>query len=401
VRGPVEAVLESLGVSMRKKKKARRPGRAASRAVAGGSQRQQPALPRAVDPEQDPDLEEGLMVSPVDRGWRRFLPPSAATILERDRPVAEMFAEIPADEPMWTWSEDLEPESTEDLVRDEYPHLTDDEVARVTAEWDARDAAVRSEHHRRFTALCDALGVAEPEGTFTDLYRLCLQVGIAEERTCDGVPWVFPATAARNVLDILPPASDLAADERAAQEQASGVRLWETGSMLYGEYAGQVLELFSRDAGCETVTTSIARVARLLDVPEAVARQALAHLTSVIPGFRRSHMSCSHDPLTVPAHRVITLTVDWAAHDIDKGFARSPAQLAGLACVTCGADYRADPARTAVVAGPAGADPQQNPLVACAGLCAAECGSPSGTGQPVPPLEERVLLLQQAASAGS
>jgi Family of unknown function (DUF6042) len=385
---------------MPKKKKSRRPARAARRVGAARNKLRSPASPRDVGPGEDGGALAPLRVSGVDTWWRRFLPRSALTVLDRDRPVAEVFGEIPADEAMWTWDGDEEDERTEDLVRDEFPHLTQDEVALVAVEWDAHDAEVRSAHRRRFTTLCDALGMAEPTSTFADLYRFCLQVGIAEERDCDGVPWVFPAPTARNVLDILSPDSDLAAAERAAQERDAAERLWETEGMLYGEYAEQIMGLFGEHMAREAVTTSIQRLARFLGIPEAAARHALAYMTSAIPGFGRSHMLCSHDPLSVPAHRVITLSVDWEAHDIDKGIAWSPAQQAGVACISCGADYRDARGRIPVVAGPAGTDPQQIPLVACQGMCAASYGSPAGTGQPVPPLEDRVLVLERLSAGG-
>ena len=126
---------------MPKKKKSRRPSRAARRATAAKNRPKPPAFPHAVDPEQGPEAGP-LMVPRADTGWLRFLPPSAASILDRNRPVAEMFGEISADEPMWTWWEDEEDESPEELARDEYPHLTDDEVTQVAAEWDVSPAAL-------------------------------------------------------------------------------------------------------------------------------------------------------------------------------------------------------------------------------------------------------------------
>jgi hypothetical protein len=246
-------------------------------------------------------------------------------ILDAEQPVAEMFRKIPAGEPMWTWWQDQEDVSTENLVRDQFPHLSQDDVAMLAAEWAAEEDEIRSAHRHRFTALCNALGVTEPGGTFADLYQFCLQIGVADERAVDGAPWVFPTPTARNVLEILPPDSDLAAAERAAQEHAASQMLWETGWMLHGEHAEQIIDLFAEGTKRDTVTTSIQRLARLLDAPEDAARHAVAHLASPIPDFGRSHMSCSHNPLTVPAHRVITLTVDWKAHDIDKGITRSSA----------------------------------------------------------------------------
>jgi hypothetical protein len=106
-------------------------------------------------------------------------------------------------------------------------------------------------------------------------------------------------------------------------------------------------------------------------------------------------MSCTADPLMVPAHRVITLAVDWEAHDLDKGLVRSAEQVAGVACIDCGTDYRRHPEWPQVVAGLAGAAPDPEPLVACRGTCAARHGSATGTGQPVPPIENRILLLKQ------
>ncbi|MBV9208078.1 MAG: hypothetical protein JO037_22370 [Actinobacteria bacterium] len=222
---------------------------------------------------------------------------------------------------MWTWAEDLEDDdSTESFVRDEYPHLAPGDVAAVAAEWDVQEAKVRSGCRRRFTALCDALGMTEPKGTFADLYQFCLRIGIAEERARDGVPWVFPAPTARDVLDVLPADSELAAAERDAQEHAASERLWETELMLYGEYTEQIIDLFSGGGARETVTISIQRPARRLGIPEAAARHALAHLTSPFPMFGRSHMSCSDDPLAVPAHRVITLTVGLGGARLGQGF---------------------------------------------------------------------------------
>lgn len=187
---------------------------------------------------------------------------------------------------------------------------------------------------------------------------------------------MFPAPTARNVLDILSPDSDWAAAERAAQERDAAERLWVTEGMLYGEYAEQIMGLFGEQMAREAVTTSIQRLARFLAIPEAAARHALAHMTSAIPGFGRSHMLCSHDPLSVPAHRVIRLSVDWKAHDIDKGIARSPAQQAGVACISCGADYRDARGWIPVVAGQAGTDPQQN--------TAKQRPMPGGRGSPRP-----------------
>jgi len=115
--------------------------------------------------------------------------------------------------------------------------------------------------------------------------------------------------------------------------------------------------------------------------------------------FGRAHMSCTADPLTVPAHRVITLAVDWEAHDLDKGFTRTPEQLAGVACIDCGTDYQQHPERPQVTAGRAGAAPGPGPLVACRGTCAAERGSATGTGHPVPPIEDRILRLKQLTAA--
>jgi len=85
------------------------------------------------------------------------------------------------------------------------------------------------------------------------VYPFCLQVGLVKERTCDGVPWVFPAPTARNVLDVLSPDSDLAAAERDAQERAANERLWQTEWMLYGEYAEQIIDLFKGGNARETV----------------------------------------------------------------------------------------------------------------------------------------------------
>lgn len=379
----------------KKKKKTRRPARADRRASAVRNRSLSSASARDVGLEHDPDSPGLPGLSRPDIGWLRFLPPSAGDILDAERPVAELFGKVPADEPMWAWAEDLEDGSTEDLVRDEYPHLGQDEVAVIVAEWDAHEDEIRFGRRRRFTALCDALGMTEPEGTFADLYQFCLRVGIAEERPVGGEPWVFPVPQARDVLDVLPADSDLAAAERAAQEHAASERLWETEWMLYGEYTEQIIDLFSDGTTGEAVTTSIGRLARLLGAPEAAARHAVAHLTSPIPMFGRSHMWCSADPLTVPAHRVITLAVDWDAHDTDKGLKQSPAQLAGVACAACGTDYRAFPERAQVVPGPAGDGLQPTPLVVCRGTCAAGYGSPAGTGQPVPPIDDRVLLLEQ------
>ena len=111
--------------------------------------------------------------------------------------------------------------------------------------------------------------------------------------------------------------------------------------------------------------------------------------------FGRSHMWCSADPLTVPPHRVITLAVDWDAHDTDKGLKQSPAQLAEVACTACGTDYRAFPERAQVVPGPAGAWTSRPRWWHAGAPCAAGYGSPAGTGQPVPPIDDRVLPLDQ------
>jgi hypothetical protein len=345
-----------------------------------------------VNPGEDP-VPTGLRGPDV--GWLRLLPPSACDVLDAERPVAELFGKIPVDEPMWTWGEDLEEGSTEDLVRDEYPHLSDDEVAMLVAEWDAENATNRAEQRRRFTALCDALGMPEPEGTFADLYQFCLRIGIAEEREVNGEAWVIPTPQARDVLDVLPADSALAAGERAFRERDAPQRAWEADWMRYSEHTERIIDLFSDGTPGGPVTTSIQRLARLLDAPEDTVRHALAHLTSPVPEFGRAHMSCTADPLTVPAHRVITLAVDWEAHDLDKGFTRTPEQLAGVACIDCGTDYRQHPQRPQVVAGLAGAEPSGEPLVACQGTCAAEHGSATGTGQPVPPIEDRVLRLTQ------
>lgn len=382
------------------KKKARRPERAGRRAGAAGNRPAATAIARDRDrePQEAADSSpEGLGLRDADRGWLRFLPPSAATILELERPLTDMFREIPADEPMWTWGEDLdENESTEDLVRHYSPHLTADEVTAVAAGLDAD--AHRARHRRRFTAPCDALGGAEPEGTFADLYQFCLLIGVAEERTREGVAWVLPVPTARNVLEVLPPDSDLASAEGAAQDMDTRLRLWDSETLLYGDPAEDILDLFSGGTGREAMTTSIQRLGRFLGLPEDAARHALAHLTGVNPVFGRSRATCSDDPLTVPAHRVNTVTMDWEAHDIDMGHEPSPGQLAGVECIACGIDYRESPERTPVVAGPAGADTRQNPLIACQGSCAAGFGSPGGTGQPVPPIEDRVLILEQLAA---
>jgi len=378
------------------KKKTRRPARAGRRAAA--SCRPVPSgLPDATAAGQEP--WPGPPRRPIaDAGWLRFLPPSAGDILDTEQLVTDMFRKVAADEPLWTWSEDLEDTpSTEDLVWDEFPHLSPGEVAEVAAEWDAQEDEVRSGHRRRFTSLCSALAMAEPDGTFTDLYQFCLRVGLAEERAVGGQPWVFPNPEPRNVLDVLPPASDLAAAERAEQEREAAEQAWEDEWMRC-EHAEDIISLLSDGTGGKPATTSIQRLTRLLDAPEDEIRRAIAHLARPIPRFGRSHMTCSHDPLTVPAHKVITLAIDWEAHDLDKGIRSSPPQLAGVACIACGTDYQAFPAKPQVVPGPAGAAPQLSPLVACRGTCAAGYGSPAGTGQPVPPIEDRVLRLKQVTT---
>jgi hypothetical protein len=106
-------------------------------------------------------------------------------------------------------------------------------------------------------------------------------------------------------------------------------------------------------------------------------------------------MSCSADPLTVPAHRVITLAVGWEAHDLDKGLVSSAEHVAGIACIDCGTEYRQHPQWPQVVVGLAEGGQDPVPLAACRGTCAARHGSATGTGQPVPPIENRILLLKQ------
>ena len=71
----------------------------------------------------------------------------------------------------------------------------------------------------------------------------------------------------------------------------------------------------------------------------------------------------------------------------------------GVACIDCGTDYRQHPERPQVTAGRAGAAPSPGPLVACRGTCAAERGSATGTGHPVPPIEDRILRLKQLTAA--
>lgn len=147
------------------------------------------------------------------------------------------------------------------------------------------------------------------------------------------------------------------------------------------------------------MTTSLQRLARKLEVAEDTARRALAHLVSPNPVSGRAHMSCTADPLTVPAHRVITVAVDREARDLDKGLARAPEQLAGVACIACGTDYRQHPARPQVIAGRPGASSGPDLLVACRGTCAADYGSATGTGQPVPPIEDRITHLKELTAA--
>lgn len=368
------------------KKKARRPARAQRRAADVAASRRMPLQARSVALEDIP-AAPGRLEFDADTGWRRFMPPSASDVLAAEQPVSELFGKIPRGEPIWTWWEDEDDTSTGDLVRDDHPHLRDDEVRELVAELDAETAQARAERKARFTALCEALGVPEPQGSFADLYQFCLQIGIAEERPVSGQPWVFPVPHARDVLDILPPGSPLAASERAYREHSALDRAWEADDERYGDASDTIIaELFGDGNSGAPVTTSIGRLARLLDAPEETARRAVAHLASPNPLFGRSHMSCTADPLAVPAHRVITLAVDWEAHDADKNLAPAPEQLAGVACIQCRADYREQPGRPQVTAGLAGADPRPDPLIACRGICSAECGSLAGTGQPVPSL---------------
>lgn len=388
---------------MPKKKKQRRP---ASRTRQAASRR---------PPRPDPvpaDVELLTRERPAtlgDKGWLAYLPPLAGDILQDSQPLSGLFQKIPAETPMWTDPNDEdeeEPDSGKQSIYEwmtdqQFPWLTEQEAAVIQEHWrkeeEADDERWRKKSRHEFAVLCEDLGVIPSGETFADLYRWCLDAGLAEERDYHGERWVFPAADAKNILDVLPPDSELAAGERDRQAEAAASAAWLNSNLRYGEQADQIMDLI--EGAGEPFTTSIQRLADAIEAAEEdIARKAAAHLTSP----HRPRATCTHDLDTIPSDKVFTLTAIPRPRAREDGrYEITREQQAGVACCTCAVDFRENPGREQVVAGLTGEDSQPGPLIACPGICAAPYGSIYGSGGTVPPLEDRVLRLKELAGGQS
>lgn len=383
---------------MPKKKKQRRPA----------SRMRQAASRRPLRPDPVPaDVELLTRERPAtlgDKGWLAYLPPLAGEILQDSQPLSGLFRTIPADTPMWTDPEDEDDEEPDPgkqsiyewMTGQQFPWLTEQEAAVIQDHWrkeeEADDERWQKKSRHEFAVLCEDLGITPAGETFADLYRWCLDAGLAEERDYQEERWVFPAADAKNILDVLPPDSELAAGERVRQSEAAASAAWLNSNLRYGERADQIMDLL--DDAEEPVTTSIQRLARAIEASEDTARQAVAHLTSA----HRPRATCTHDLLAVPAHQVFTLTAIPRPQAREDGrYELTREQQAGVACCTCAIDFRDNPGQKQVVAGLAGEDFKPGPLIACPGICAARYGSIYGSGGTVPPLEDRTLRLKELA----